>query len=87
MHRNGVGWSAFLSRSPTQTSSSRRSIQPTASPSRDRRHADGPTLDHGTDHRSQICTALTTLGIRPPQIGVMPYGIRIGTVQETEGTS
>jgi uncharacterized damage-inducible protein DinB len=25
-------------------------------------------LYHGTDHRSQICTALTTLGIEPPSI-------------------
>jgi uncharacterized damage-inducible protein DinB len=25
-------------------------------------------LYHGTDHRSQVCTALTTLGIEPPAI-------------------
>src|SRR4029077_16622406 len=25
-------------------------------------------LHHGTDHRSQVCTALTTLGIAPPEI-------------------
>jgi uncharacterized damage-inducible protein DinB len=25
-------------------------------------------LYHGTDHRSQVCTALTTLGIEPPPI-------------------
>jgi len=25
-------------------------------------------LHHGTDHRSQVCTALTTLGIEPPAI-------------------
>jgi uncharacterized damage-inducible protein DinB len=27
-------------------------------------------LYHGTDHRSQVCTALTTLGIEPPAIEV-----------------
>ncbi|HEX9123044.1 MAG TPA: DinB family protein, partial [Actinomycetota bacterium] len=27
-------------------------------------------LHHGTDHRSQICTVLTTLGIEPPAIDV-----------------
>lgn len=27
-------------------------------------------LYHGTDHRSQVCTALTTLGIEPPPIEV-----------------
>ena len=25
-------------------------------------------IDHGTDHRSQLCTALTVLGIEPPEI-------------------
>ncbi len=25
-------------------------------------------LYHGTDHRSQVCTALTTLGLKPPSI-------------------
>ena len=28
------------------------------------------TLYHGTDHRSQVCTALTALGIEPPPIEV-----------------
>jgi uncharacterized damage-inducible protein DinB len=28
-------------------------------------------LHHGTEHRSQICTAFTTLGIEPPWID--PY--------------
>src|SRR5712691_174266 len=27
-------------------------------------------LNHGTDHRSQICTVLTTLGVEPPEIDV-----------------
>jgi uncharacterized damage-inducible protein DinB len=27
-------------------------------------------LYHGTDHRSQVCTALTTLGIEPPEVEV-----------------
>jgi uncharacterized damage-inducible protein DinB len=29
---------------------------------------------HGTDHRSQVCTALTSLGIEPPEIDVWAYG-------------
>jgi uncharacterized damage-inducible protein DinB len=40
------------------------------------------TLDHGTDHRSQICTALTTLGVEPPKIDVMNYGLDAGRVVE-----
>ena len=34
-------------------------------------------LHHGTDHRSQICTALTSLGIEPPEIGVWEYGATV----------
>jgi uncharacterized damage-inducible protein DinB len=30
---------------------------------------------HGTDHRSQVCTALTNIGIEPPQIDVWDYGM------------
>ncbi|MDH4113124.1 MAG: hypothetical protein OEV60_10685, partial [Actinomycetota bacterium] len=33
-------------------------------------------LHHGTDHRSQICTALTTLGVEPPFIDVWDFGLR-----------
>jgi uncharacterized damage-inducible protein DinB len=40
------------------------------------------TLDHGTDHRSQICTALTTLGVEPPKIDVMNFGLDVGRVTE-----
>jgi uncharacterized damage-inducible protein DinB len=40
------------------------------------------TLEHGADHRSQICTALTTLGVEPPKIDVMNYGLAVGTVTE-----
>jgi len=35
-------------------------------------------LHHGTDHRSQICTALTTLGIDPPDIDVWDFGVASG---------
>ncbi len=31
-------------------------------------------IHHGTDHRSQICTALTSLGSEPPEIDVWAYG-------------
>jgi uncharacterized damage-inducible protein DinB len=35
-------------------------------------------LHHGTDHRSQVCTALTSLGIEPPAIDVWDFGARDG---------
>ncbi|HEY7399363.1 MAG TPA: DinB family protein [Actinomycetota bacterium] len=40
------------------------------------------TLEHGIDHRSQICTALTTLGMDPPKIDVMSFGLDVGRVRE-----
>lgn len=41
-------------------------------------------LHHGTDHRSQICTALTTMGIEPPGIDVWAYGEEVGRVNDTQ---
>jgi uncharacterized damage-inducible protein DinB len=39
-------------------------------------------LHHGTDHRSQICTALTALGVQPPGIDVWEFGVREGRIVE-----
>ena len=39
-------------------------------------------LHHGTDHRSQICTALTALGVEPPGIDVWNFGLQAGRVVE-----
>jgi uncharacterized damage-inducible protein DinB len=44
-------------------------------------------VHHGTDHRSQICTALTTIGVEPPFIDVWDFGEQAGTVTETQPTS
>ncbi len=44
-------------------------------------------LHHGTDHRSQICTALTTLGVEPPAIDVWDFGLHDGRVVEIPLTS
>ena len=35
-------------------------------------------LPHGTDHSSQICTALTSLGVKPPNIDAWDYGLDDG---------
>ena len=40
------------------------------------------TLEHGTDHRSQICTALTTIGVQPPKIAVFDFGVDTGRIVE-----
>ncbi|MGZ8651488.1 MAG: DinB family protein [Actinomycetota bacterium] len=44
-------------------------------------------LHHGTDHRSQICTALTTLGVEPPFIDVWDFGLQDGRVVEVPPTT
>ena len=44
-------------------------------------------LHHGTDHRSQICTALTSLGVKPPDIDAWDYGLDDGRVVEVPPTS
>jgi uncharacterized damage-inducible protein DinB len=44
-------------------------------------------LHHGTDHRSQICTALTTLGVEPPGIDVWEFGAQTRLVVEIPPTS
>jgi uncharacterized damage-inducible protein DinB len=35
-------------------------------------------IHHGTDHRSQVCTALTSLGVEPPDIDVWAYARATG---------
>ena len=40
------------------------------------------TLHHGNDHRSQICTALTTLGVQPPALDAFTFGLEDGRVTE-----
>ena len=83
MERNGSGWAEFLS----------PSLDPDAIV-REVDKTDGyerwapvgfrlaAALDHGTDHRSQICTALTTLGIEPPAIDVYSFGLDTRRVVE-----
>jgi len=35
-------------------------------------------VHHGTDHRSQVCTALTSLGLTPPEIDLWAFGRATG---------
>ncbi len=44
-------------------------------------------LHHGTDHRSQICTALTSLGVEPPDIDVWAFGLKDGRIVEVPPTT
>lgn len=81
--RNGSGWAEYLSRSP-DLEAVVREVDDT-----DGYQRWAPVgfrlayaLNHGTDHRSQICTALTTLGVVPPRIDVYDFGLDTGRVVE-----
>jgi uncharacterized damage-inducible protein DinB len=41
-------------------------------------------IHHGTDHRSQVCTALTSLGLEPPMIDVWAYARATGRERAVE---
>lgn len=40
-------------------------------------------LHHGTDHRSQVCTALTSLGVEPPEIDVWDFAWKDDRIWES----
>ena len=44
-------------------------------------------IHHGTDHRSQICTVLTTLGLEPPFIDVWDFADKDGRLAEFPATA
>ncbi len=44
-------------------------------------------IHHGSDHRSQVCTALTILGVEPPQIDVWDFAASEGRLADTPPTS
>ena len=83
MERNGTGWAAYISRShdpdemvhEVDKSDGFQRWAPVAF-----RLAE--VLDHGTDHRSQVCTALTSLGVEPPRIDVFSFGLAAGRITE-----
>lgn len=43
-------------------------------------------VHHGTDHRSQICTALTALGVTPPAIDAWDFADHDGRLVELPAT-
>ncbi len=44
-------------------------------------------LHHGTDHRSQVCTVLTTLGVEPPAIDAWDFADQHGRLAEVPPAS
>ena len=39
-------------------------------------------FNHGTEHRSQVATILTTLGIEPPELSGWEWGLAVGKMQK-----
>jgi uncharacterized damage-inducible protein DinB len=74
MESHGTAWSALLAQGP-DTDAAPMSIRL------------AQALHHGTDHRSQICTALTALGVEPPFIDVWDFGAEDGRVFEVPPSS
>jgi uncharacterized damage-inducible protein DinB len=82
MARNGDAWAELLA----------GPLDPSADVTRQREdgssfHAPlgirlAQALHHGSDHRSQICTALTLLGVEPPAIDVWDFGAQEGRTVE-----
>jgi uncharacterized damage-inducible protein DinB len=81
MERNGSGWAEYISR-PLDPDAMVLEVDRTDGYQRwapvGFRLAQ--TLHHGTDHRSQVCTALTTLGVEPPKIDVYDFGLETGRI-------
>lgn len=83
MERNGLAWSALLAADPDPATM----VTEVDADDGYRKHAPigirlAQALHHGTDHRSQICTALTSLGVKPPSIDAWEYGVDDGRVVE-----
>ena len=87
MERFGPKWTALLGRDPdpdTVLVRHRPDGSETMAPLSIRL---AQVVHHGTDHRSQICTALTSLGVEPPYIDVWAFGETDGRVIETPPTA
>jgi uncharacterized damage-inducible protein DinB len=87
MERQGAGWSELLGQDldPDAVVVRRRDNGSEIRAAMGIRVAQA--LHHGTDHRSQICTALTTLGVEPPPIAVWDFGRLDGRVIEVDPPS
>lgn len=87
MEANGPVWQAVVARDldPDEMLVRRRDDGSTSSAPVGIRLAQ--VIHHGTDHRSQVCTALTNLGVTPPEIDAWDYAWQQGRLEETEPTA
>ena len=83
MEESGPGWTAVLDRDldPEESVVRHRDDGTDSHAPRSIRLAQ--VLHHGTDHRSQVCTALTSLGVTPPEIDVWDYAAKDDRIWES----
>jgi uncharacterized damage-inducible protein DinB len=87
MVRDGEAWSALLAENPDPDAVIERRRDDGSETHAPMGIRLAQVIHHGTDHRSQICTALTTLGVEPPSIDVWDFGLQDGRVIEIPPTS
>ncbi len=83
MEESGPEWTAVVNRDldPEETVIRHRDDGTDSHAPRSIRLAQ--VLHHGTDHRSQVCTALTSLGVEPPAIDVWDFAAKDGRIWES----
>jgi hypothetical protein len=83
MERNGAGWAEYISRS-LDPDAMVLEVDKTDGYQRWAPVGFGlaQALHHGTDHRSQVCTALTAFDVEPPEIDVYTFGLNTGRIVE-----
>jgi uncharacterized damage-inducible protein DinB len=80
MERHGPAWSELVARNPDPDEMLVRHRDDGSETHAPMSIRLAQALHHGTDHRSQICTILTTLGVEPPEIDVWDFGDEVGRV-------
>jgi uncharacterized damage-inducible protein DinB len=83
MERNGKAWSELLSEGVDPSEVLVRTWDDGSQTRAPYGIRLAQALQHGTDHRSQICTVLTTIGVEPPLIDLWDFGEQTGSVDET----
>lgn len=80
MEGNAAAWSSLLAESPDPEAVVVRHREDGTDSHAPMGIRLAQVVHHGTDHRSHICTVLTTLGVQPPDIDVWDFGAEDGRV-------
>lgn len=84
MVANDGSWTAYLGKSPDPETTITRHRDDGSDSLAPLGIRLAQAIHHGSDHRSQICTALTNLGIEPPAIDVWDFARKDGRLSETQ---